>query len=165
MIEALEEIGLPAKAEFKNGVGSILTIELAGKLGSVSIFADRCRWAVVENEELVFFDLDVSPQTDFEIFLPGLTLQHYQLLSDRLVLGFGGRDLVAFMTQDYHNFLEDGVQKDDPQWTAAPQDQKNNFTIFYSSNKASSGSEFKDFLDLSSSPWGASFAERQRGGL
>lgn len=162
MLDLANEIGLPAMAEIKNTFGSMLVVRLSGQCGEVELLIDNCRWVIVVDGKMTFYDLDISASEQISEIIPDPNLRASTLFSDRYVLTFSDRDMIVFMTHAYHRFLEKGVEKGSSQWNALPQDQKDNFTILFPDDRDPIGVEFQSFLDPSAYTWGADFLRRER---
>lgn len=161
MLDLDEEIGLPALADIENTFGSMLVIRLAGQRGEVELLLDNCRWVVVADDKMAFYDLDISASEQISDMVSDLNLRAGDLFADRYVLTFGDREMIVFMTHAYHRFLEKGIEKRSSQWNVLPQDQKDNFSVLFPDDREPIGVEFRSFLDPSNYPWGADFLQRE----
>lgn len=161
MLDLDDEIGLPALAEIKNTFGSMLVVRLIGQRGEAELLVDNCRWAVVIDGKMAFYDLDISNSEPISGIIPDPNLRAVESFADRYVLAFGDRDMILFMTHAYHRFLEKGVEKGSSEWNALPQDQKDNFTLLFPDDREPIGVEFRSFLDPANYSWGPDFLRRE----
>ncbi|WP_320196888.1 hypothetical protein [Agrobacterium rosae] len=150
---------LPAQIVISRGHGSCLLLDFHHRGGKPSIMIDKCRWVVVSEDQLVFYDYDIADMDDLALLSP------YRLTSitrypDLISLDFGQHRLLLFWTQQSQEYFYPGVIRGGEEWENLPQDERDNVTIFSATNEPL-GIEFQTVLDPLAYAWGEEFMLRE----
>ncbi|WHA44060.1 hypothetical protein [Agrobacterium larrymoorei] len=152
-------VPLPAHVAISRGHGSCLFLDYQQKGGRPSVMIDRCRWVILAQGNLVFYDYDLSDLSDIAVLAPYL-LTSIRRYSDHIVLNFGQHQLMLFWTRQSQEYFYPGVARSGIGWTKLPQDERDNLTIFPLTGEAL-GVEFNSMLEPREYIWGEKFLERE----
>lgn len=153
-------VGLPISAS-KYIYGSIFHLLFASPDGEAKLICNGCQWALVDESDAVVLQ-DEAPLSSGVIGsqFTGKRLRATQVSADELTLRFDDIIFHAFMTQEYHLDIHEGVALGSPEWRQMPEAARHSFVIIKPLRKTV-GWEFSAYSNIAAAPWGAAYLAMQ----
>ncbi|MGK6316953.1 hypothetical protein [Neorhizobium sp. DT-125] len=153
-------IGIPV-SQAKYIFGSIFHLHFATALGEAELVCNGCQWAVFRgNDDILLHDEAALSSETLSHLFAGKRLRSADVTESILTLGFDDIIFHAFLTEDYHLYLHDGVALGSPEWMAMTDAARQSFMLFRPGKEAE-GYEFSTYCDLAAPPWGAAYLAAQ----
>ncbi|MFK0208529.1 hypothetical protein [Agrobacterium sp. NPDC090283] len=153
-------IGKPV-VQSKYIYGSIFHLLFAADGGEVELVCNGCQWVVLnDGGEVLLHDESVLSSEALSGVFTGLRLRSQEVLPASLSLRFDGAVFHAFMTEEYHLDIHEGVALGSPEWRQLPEAARDSFVIV-SRPRKTVGWEFSAYSNLADVSWGAAYLAMQ----
>lgn len=153
-------VGLPISAS-KYIYGSIFHLLFTSADGEVKLICNGCQWALVdESGAIVLQDEAALSSGVIGSHFTGKRMRAAEISADALTLRFDDMVFHAFMTEEYHLDIHEGVALGSPEWRQLPEAARDSFVIV-SRLRKTVGWEFSAYSNLAGVSWGAAYLAMQ----